>query len=215
MRTIAFVTQKGGSGKSTIASSLAIAAAEAGERVFIIDMDPQASLVKWAKVRGDQDVGVEYIEAGKLKPALAALEKSGMTLVVIDTPAGQSAASDAAVKQCDLVVIPSRPNAFDLWSSEQTRKTAREQKRDFVFLLNQCPPSQQSARVEEGVAALEAMGGLLNPPLSARVDFQEAARHGLGATEFAPSGPAAAEIRKLWSSLKRRLAKAANGKRAA
>jgi chromosome partitioning protein len=215
MRTIAFVTQKGGSGKSTIASSLAIAAAEAGERVFVIDMDPQASLVKWAKVRGDQDVGVEYVEAGKLKAALAALEKGGMTLVVIDTPAGRSAASDAAVKMCDLVIVPSRPNAFDLWSSEQTRKTARELKKDYVFLLNQCPPAQQSARVDEGVAALEAMGGLLNPPLSARVDYQEAARHGLGATEYAPSGPAAAEIRKLWSSLKRRLAKSVAGKRAA
>lgn len=215
MRTIAFVTQKGGSGKSTIASSLAIAAAEAGERVFVIDMDPQASLVKWAKVRGDQDVGVEFIEAGKLKAALAALEKGGMTLVVIDTPAGRSAASDAAMKACDLVIVPSRPNAFDLWSSEQTRKTARELKKDYVFLLNQCPPAQQSARVDEGVAALEALGGLLNPPLSARVDFQEAARHGLGATEFAPSGPAAAEVRKLWSSLKRRLGKAGAGKRAA
>ena len=215
MRTIAFVSQKGGSGKSTIASSLAIAAAEAGERVFVFDMDPQASLVKWAKVRGDQDVGVAFIEPAKLKAALAQLEKSGMSLVVIDTPAGQSLASEAAVKCCDLVVIPSRPNAFDLWSSEQTRKTARDLKRDYVFLLNQCPPAQQSARVEDGVAALEAMGGLLNPPLSARVDYQEAARHGLGATEFAPSGPAAAEIRKLWASLKRRLAKAANGRRAA
>jgi chromosome partitioning protein len=215
MRTIAFVTQKGGSGKSTIASSLAITAAEAGERVFIIDMDPQASLVKWAKVRGDQDVGVEFIEAGKLKAALTQLEKGGMTLVVIDTPAGQSAASEAAMKNCDLVVIPSRPNAFDLWSSELTRKSARDMKRDFVFLLNQCPPAQQSARVEEGVAALEALGGLLNPPLSARVDYQEAARNGLGATEYAPGGPAAVEIRKLWASLKRRLAKAGAARRAA
>ena len=42
MRTIAFVTQKGGSGKSTLASSLAVTAMEAGERVFIIDLDPQA-----------------------------------------------------------------------------------------------------------------------------------------------------------------------------
>jgi chromosome partitioning protein len=209
MRTIAFVTQKGGSGKSTIASSLAIAAAEAGENVFIVDMDPQASLVKWAKVRGDQDVAVQFVEPAKLKATLTALEKAGMTLIVIDTPAGRSPASEAAIKACDLAVIPSRPNAFDLWSSEQTRKTARDLKRDYVFLLNQCPPAQQSARVDDGVKALEAMGGLLNPPLSARVDYQEAARNGLGATEYAPSGPAAEEMRKLWSSMKRRLAKAA------
>ena len=41
--------------------------------------------------------------------------------------------------------------------------------------------------------------------ISARVDFQEAARNGLGVTEYAPSGEAAQEIRKLWSSIKRRL----------
>jgi chromosome partitioning protein len=205
MRTIAFVTQKGGSGKSTIASSLAVAAAEAGERVFVIDMDPQASLVKWSAVRGEADIPVEAVDGPKLKAVLTALEKKGVTLVVIDTPAGQSLASDTAIKLADLTIVPARPNAFDLWSSEMTRKAARSLKRDYVFLLNQCPPSQQSARVEEGLKALEAMGGLLTPPLSARVDYQEAARHGLGPTEFAPSGPAAEEIRKLWRSLKRRL----------
>ena len=61
MRTIAFVTQKGGSGKSTLASSLAVTAMEAGERVFIIDLDPQASLVKWSKMRGEADVPVEAV----------------------------------------------------------------------------------------------------------------------------------------------------------
>jgi chromosome partitioning protein len=205
MRTIAFVTQKGGSGKSTIASSLAVAAAESGERVFVIDMDPQASLVKWSAIRGEADVPVEAVDASKLKAVLAALEKRGVTLVLIDTPAGQSNASETAIKSADLTIIPSRPNVFDLWSSEMTRKSVRALKRDYVFLLNQCPPSQQSARVEDGVKALESMGGLLTPLLSARVDYQEAARHGLGATEFSASGPAADEMRKLWRSLKRRL----------
>ena len=58
MRTVAFVTQKGGSGKSTLASSLAVAAHEQGERVFVIDMDPQSSLLSWAKTRGLDDVPV-------------------------------------------------------------------------------------------------------------------------------------------------------------
>jgi chromosome partitioning protein len=49
MRTIAFVSQKGGSGKSTIASSLAVAAHEMEEKVCVIDMDPQGSLMNWAR----------------------------------------------------------------------------------------------------------------------------------------------------------------------
>ncbi len=207
MRTIAFVTQKGGSGKSTIASSLAVAAAEAGERVFIFDLDPQQSLAKWSKTRGESDIPVETISPGKLNAALATLAKSGVTLCVIDTAGADSSVAAAAMKAADLCVVPSRPNAFDLWSTELTRKTLRDMRRDYVFLLNQCPPAQQSARVAEGVAALEAMGGLVSPLIGARVDYQEAARHGIGVTELNPSGLAAGEMRKLWGSLKRRVGK--------
>ena len=207
MRTIAFVTQKGGSGKSTMASSLAIAAHEAGERVFVLDLDPQQSLVKWSKVRGENDVPVEAVTAAKLGSALAALAKNGITLCIIDTAGAETPAATAAMKAADLCVIPSRPNVFDLWASEMTRKVLRELRKEFVFLLNQCPPAQQSARVEEGVEALEAMGGLISPLVASRVDYQEAARHGLGVTELNPSGLAADEMRKLWSSLKRRMSK--------
>lgn len=209
MNILAFVTQKGGSGKSTLASSIAIAAHEAGERVFIIDMDPQASLAKWFKIRGSKDVAVESVTPNKLGAALKALEKAGVTLVVIDTPGTESVSAEAAMKAADLCIIPARPNAFDLWASETTRKTLRGLKRDFAFLLNQCPPVQQSARVEEGAKALEAMGGLLTPMISARVDYQEAARQGLGVTELHASGVAAEEMRKLWKSVKRRLSKGA------
>ncbi|MCO5088430.1 MAG: AAA family ATPase [Methylobacteriaceae bacterium] len=207
MRTIAFVTQKGGSGKSTLASCVAVAAHEAGERVFVIDMDPLASLINWSKARGEQDIAVEAVPAGKLKAVLAALEKKGVTLAVIDTPGADDAAMMAAVKNADLCIVPARPNAFDLWASEKTRKAVKSAGRDYAFLLNQCPPSQQSARVELGVKTLETLGGMLSPLVSARVDFQEAARQGWGVTEIAPSGSAADEIRTLWSSIKRRLNK--------
>jgi chromosome partitioning protein len=207
MRTIAFVTQKGGSGKSTLASSVAVAAYEAGERTFIIDMDPQASLVNWAKTRGADDIPVCSATPAKLPATLAALEKKGITLVVIDTAGADGVTSSAAMKAADLNIIPTRPNIFDLWASGQTRAALKQLNSDFVFVLNQCPPAQQSARVEEGAAALESMGGLLTPLVLARVDYQEAARHGWGVTEINPQGAAATEIRALWASIKRRLAR--------
>jgi chromosome partitioning protein len=207
MRIIALVTQKGGSGKSTIASSLAVAAAEAGEKVIVVDMDPQASLTRWSRARQDTNVGVTAIAPGKLPSTLTAMEKAGVTLVVIDTPGTDSIASASAMKVADLCIIPARPNAFDLWASETTRKQLRSLRKEYAFLLNQCPPAQQSARVEQGVEALEAMGGLLNPLIRSRVDYQEATRLGLGVTELHASGEAAEEIRKLWSSLKRRMSK--------
>jgi chromosome partitioning protein len=207
MRTIAFVTQKGGSGKSTLTSSLAVAAHEAGERVFVIDMDPQQSLVKWAEMRGLDDVPVNAVTAGRLPATLAALEKNGFTLVLIDTAGAEGVSSIAAMKAADLSVIPSRPNIFDLWASEQTRATLKQLRGEFVFVLNQCPPAQQTLRVQEGAAALEAMGGLITPMVQARVDYQEAARHGWGVTEINPHGAAAVEMKALWASIKRRMAR--------
>jgi chromosome partitioning protein len=217
MRTIAFVTQKGGSGKSTLAACLAVAAHEKGERVFLIDTDPLMSLSKWAKARGEQDIAVEWVPAPKLQSALAMLGKKGVTLAIIDTGAGESPAAAAAIKLADLCIIPARPNAFDLWASELTRKACSAARKEFAFLLNQCPPAQQNARIEDGAKALEAMGGLLTPLVSTRVDYQEAARHGLGVTELNPHGVAAEEMRDLWASVKRRMArgKAVGAKKAA
>jgi len=207
MRTIAFVTQKGGSGKSTLASSLAVTAKESGEKICIIDLDAQASLMKWSKTRNKADVAVVTCQPSKLSSLIAALDKQGFTYTIIDTPGAESEASAVASKIADLIIIPSRPNAFDLWASAQTCAMLKTLKREFVFLLNQCPPAQQSARVEDGVAALEAMGGLISPLVLSRVDYQEAARLGAGVTEVHPSGPAASEMRTLWASLKRRIAR--------
>ena len=208
MRTIAFVTQKGGSGKSTLASSVAVAAHEAGERVFILDMDPQQSLIKWSKARKKNDVPVEAVQPGKVASVMHALAKNGVTLCIIDTAGTESSATSAAMKAADLCIIPARPNAFDLWASDITRKAMRDLRKEYVFLLNQCPPAQQSARIDEGVALLEKMGGLISPLIGARVDYQEAARNGAGVTEWNASGDAADETRRLWTSIRKRIGKA-------
>ena len=205
MRTIAFVTQKGGSGKSTLASSIAVAASEAGERVCVIDLDPQASLVSWAKTRECDDILVVGATPAQLPALVEALVNKGLTLAIIDTPGAGGDASAAAMREADLTVIPSRPSIFDLWASARTRAVLKATGGDFVFLLNQCPPAQQSARIDNAVAALEEMGGLVSPLVLARVDHQEAARHGLGVTEINSSGAAAREMRALWISLNSRL----------
>ena len=141
-------------------STLAVAAMEAGERVFMLDMDAQRSLMNWAQMRG-RGTGspVEAVTAGRLAPTLAALEKNGFTLAIIDTPGVEGAASIAAMKAADLNIIPVRPNVFDLRASEATRKALKEHRAAFAFALNQCPPAQQTARVQQGTEALEAMGG--------------------------------------------------------
>ena len=207
MRTVALITQKGGSGKSTLSASLAVAAQGARERVFLIDMDPQKSLATWAQNRSDDNLGVEAIYSSKLPRVMETLAASQISLTIIDTPAGLTLGSEAAMRAADLVLIPVRPTVFDIWASEATRRRARELDKDCVFVLNQCPIVQGSRRLQEGIAALEAMGGILQPMITARVDYQEAIRRGLGPTELNPTGEAAEEMRQLWVSLRRRLSR--------
>jgi chromosome partitioning protein len=214
MRTIAFVSQKGGSGKSTIASSLAVAAHEMKETVCVIDMDPQGSLMTWARIRAAGDIEVLASGAARLPALLASLERRGVTLALLDTPGAEGAASSAAMQAADLNIVPSRPSLFDLRASARMRAALEEIGGEFVFLLNQCPSAEQTGRVQDGVEALEEMGKLISPLILARVDYEEAARRGSGVTELNPSSAAAEEMRGLWQSVERWLGHAKLGRAA-
>jgi len=203
MRTIAFVSQKGGCGKSTLAACLGVAAQEAGERVVVLDMDPKKSVVRWGSKRNDPHLPVEAVSAARLPAALNYLSKHNMSLVIVDTPLLESPRSLAATNAADLCIVPARPATFDIWASEVTGRKLKLMDKEFIFLLNQCPLAPQ--RAQQSIAALEAVGCLLRPRIAARADFLEAARTGKGVTEVNPKGEAAREMRDLWMDLSRRL----------
>jgi chromosome partitioning protein len=205
MRVLAFVTQKGGAGKSTLAACVAVAAQEAGEVPFLIDMDPQGSLLSWGMTREAQTPTVDCVEPAALDGALKALRQNGYTLAFIDTAGSDSPATAAAMRAADLCLIPARPTAFDVRATERTRDAIKTLGREYAFILNQCPPGPRSSRAQDGARALELMGGLVAPLIASRVDYQTAAVMGLGVTEVNPEGKAAEEMRELWTSVRRRL----------
>jgi chromosome partitioning protein len=169
--------------------------------------------MNWARIRAVADIEVLASGAARLPALLAALERRGVTLTLLDTPGAEGAASSAAMQVADLNIVPSRPSLFDLWASARTRTAIEEIGAKFVFLLNQCPLAQ-TARVLDGVEALEEMGGLISPLILARVEYQDAARRGRGVTELNPSGAAAQEMCDLWHSITARLAQAKVGRSA-
>jgi chromosome partitioning protein len=184
------------------------------EVVCVIDMDPQGSLMNWARIRATGDIEVLASGAARLPALLASLARRGVTLALLDTPGAEGAASTAAMQVADLNIVPSRPSLFDLRASARARMALEQIGAKFVFLLNQCPPAQKTARVQDGIEALEEMGGLISPLILARVDYQDAARRGRGVTELDPSGAAAQEMCGLWRSITARLAPATVGRSA-
>jgi chromosome partitioning protein len=209
MRTLTLVTQKGGVGKTTLAASLAVAAAQAGERVVALDLDPQGSLAAWGDARTAEAPAVDRLPAdrlGELPAILAALKAQGFTVAILDTAGVSSTGGNLAMQAADLALVPARPSRLDLQATMPTIETLmRLGMRDrFAFALNQCPPGR-SSRATEAATGLGMFGVLAEPPLAQRADHQDAIAAGQGVTEFAPDGKAAEEIRALWTWVDRKM----------
>jgi chromosome partitioning protein len=199
MQVISFVTQKGGSGKSTTAASVAVAAFQEGRRVFMLELDRQGTLSDWIESRKSDAEGLEFerIDSTALDKALATLKEAGYDLVIIDTPGVDNPHINAVMRVSDLCLIPCRPTATDLKGCLPTVQTLIRLDKAFAFVLTQCPP--RSSRVDETRAGLMALGLIAEPPLVSRADHQDAMAAGLGVTEFNETGAAAFEIRQLWN----------------
>ncbi|MFG1225671.1 nucleotide-binding protein [Xanthobacter wiegelii] len=208
MRTITFVTQKGGAGKTTLAASIAVAAAASGEKVVALDLDPQGSLWAWGESRAADEPAVDRLTAAqlaKLPAILASLEREGFTLAILDTAGVESTGGNLAMREAALCLIPARPTKLDIQATKPTVEALmRMEMRDrFAFVLNQCPPGRNS-RSTEAAQGLSMLGVLATPTMTQRADHQDALASGLGVTEYAPDGKAADEVRALWQWIDRK-----------
>ncbi|RXH24637.1 chromosome partitioning protein ParA [Bradyrhizobium nanningense] len=210
MHTIVLATQKGGSGKSTLAIGLALAAKQAGFTVRLIETDPQGTLSNWQRRRTADDLVVEPIyHAADIEPRLKMLADSGLQLAIVDTAAGLSAATTAAIRHSDLCLIPARPSVADIEATASTLNVARAWKRTYSFVLNQTPIRGQridnaaGALAEE--ASLDLAEVLARPLIVMRNDHQDSLARGLAVSEFAPNGKSADEIHGLWRWIETRL----------
>jgi len=213
METVAFVTQKGGAGKTTLAVSMAVAAAAAGEKVIALDLDPQGSLTAWGDRREGKGPTFERLtverfpadRVGQLPAIIAALRHKGFTLAVLDTAGVDSPTAHLAMQAANLCLMPARPSRLDIEATGATFRAVMRMGKKVAFLLNQCPPMPKSSRSSEAAAGLRMLGVLADPMMTARADYQDAIAAGLGVTEYAPEGKAALEATALWEWVKKEL----------
>ena len=215
LRTIVLANAKGGTGKSTLAAGLAVAATAAGEKVVALDLDPQQSLGRWGDARDADEPVVDHLDVDRmaqLPQILAALERRGFTIAILDTPGIDSTGGNLAMRAADLCLIPARPSRLDLQATLPTIEALMRLglKDRFAFVLNQTPPGR-SSRTAEAAAGLSVFGVLAEPIIAQRADHQDALAAGQGVTEFAPEGKAAEEVRALWGWISRKLKGKAHG----
>jgi chromosome partitioning protein len=210
MHTIVLATQKGGSGKSTLAIGLALAAKQAGHNVRLLETDQQGTLSNWQSRRGLAEPIVEtLLNALAIEHRLESLARGGVTVTIIDTAGGLSAATTAAIRYCDLCLIPTRPSVADIEATGSTLSVARAWRKPFGYVLNQTP--LRGRRTDNATTALgdavpfDLADVLAQPFIVMRNDHQDALAAGLGVSEYAPSGKSAEEIRGLWQWAEARL----------
>ncbi|MGA8651130.1 MAG: ParA family protein, partial [Xanthobacteraceae bacterium] len=138
MHTIALVSRKGGTGKSTLAIGLAGAALEAGHKVCLLEADPLGTVSNWRRRRTSTEPTVETIHDGyMLFHRVQALAHRGITLTIIDTAGGWSDACTGAMAAADFCLIPTRPSPADIDAAAPTLAAVRESGKPFAFVLNQ------------------------------------------------------------------------------
>ena len=113
---IAVLNQKGGSGKTTLATNLAYAIKQAGRNVLLVDADPQGSARDWNEANHGELLPVVGLDRETLPVDLNAI-KSGYDFVIIDGAPQIAKLAAAAVKAADVVLIPVQPSPYDIWAA--------------------------------------------------------------------------------------------------
>ena len=204
MRTLAVIALKGGSGKTTVATHLALAAHLRGLKTLVVDIDPQASSHEVLSAR--QGPGPECITSSGVKLMAAQLAAVGMKtdLLLIDTPAGAVEDVSEAIVLADAAVMVVRPTLLDIAALARTLAIVRRLKKPSTVVVNQAPVAREGVEapvVKRALRALEYMRLPIAPVIvRARAVYQTAVETGRSAEEM-PDPAAAGEIAALWDHI--------------
>jgi chromosome partitioning protein len=200
VKTLAIVSQKGGVGKTTLATGLAVASERAGARTAIFDVDPQGSAAFWNDTRQAEAPAVVAVPPVRLAHMLKAATEAGTDLVIVDAPPVAKDIAFQAVENADFILVPTRPAVLDVMATTETLKLikrASDPPKPSAVVVTFCPT--QGREVADTENAIRQLGAILAPVrIHNRVAYSRAQQTGLTATEFEPDGKAALEIQRLY-----------------
>ncbi|MDD2657792.1 MAG: AAA family ATPase [Candidatus Pacebacteria bacterium] len=208
MLVIAVLNQKGGSGKTTIATHLARALQIEGADVLLVDSDPQGSARDWAAVREDQPLTVVGIDRPTIERDIKNIARKDF--VVIDGAPQAADLAVSAIKAASFVLIPVQPSPYDIWATADLVELVKQRievtdgKLQAAFVVSR---AIKGTRIGSEVA--EALAGydlpILESRITQRVSYPSTAAAGTTVMDTEPAGDAAAEVRALAAELKQKL----------
>jgi chromosome partitioning protein len=205
MKTIAVLSRKGGSGKTTVAVSLAVAARQTGLKVVLADIDPLRSAGVVLGARSEAASLLLETAGKRLRAVRDAARRSGCDLLIIDTPPAPESEVQKAIEIADLCVAVTRPSPLDLAAVQQTIATIRKSGRRGMIVLNQCQSARAGAETTLTRKALDTLqSGALSVAgvrLRSRSAYQHAFSQAQGVTEWDRGRQAAEDILRLLAEI--------------
>ncbi len=220
MKSIAFVTQKGGSGKTTLVINCAVAAHQKGYKTLILDMDPQQTAEKWYQKREQDAPHLISVRPSEINKAMQVAEDKCYDIVLVDTPGHDSPGTADAVRASHYCIVPCRPTPGDMEATPATFNTIKQLVKPLAFVLTQTMPRRKRTigfkkephpRSKEAAAGLGRLALVAPVHITALTAFPDAQGLGLGVTEYEPDGTAAEEIENLWAWLSHKLKEITHG----
>lgn len=198
---LSLLNQKGGVGKTTLAVHIATGLAQRGDRVLLVDADPQGSALDWSAMRETTAlfpvVGLPKATIHRELPALA----KDYAHVVIDGPPRVYDVARSAIMASDVVLIPVQPSPYDVWAAKEIVDLLREassfnENLKAAFVINRKIVNTAIGRdVAEALASYELP--VLGSQLCQRVGFAESAAQGSTVIELEPTSLASGEVQAL------------------
>jgi chromosome partitioning protein len=205
-KIIAVLNQKGGAGKTTIATNLAHALQLEGHKVILVDSDPQGSARDWNAASDGALVKVIGMDRSTLaKDILAVVDNHDF--IIIDGAPQIADLAIAAIKCADMILIPVQPSPYDIWACEdlveiiKARQEITDSKPKAAFVISRVIKNTQL-----GKEIREALEGYNLPVFknftTQRVVYAKSAATGLTVLSTETKEDAANEIRAIANELK-------------
>lgn len=208
MQIIAVLNQKGGAGKTTIATHLARALQLDGADVLLVDSDPQGSARDWAAVREDQPVPVVGIDRPTIERDIKRV--ASKDYIVIDGAPQAADLAVSAIKAATFILIPVQPSPYDIWATADLVDLVKQRiemtdgKLQAAFVVSRAIKGTRiGAEVSDALAGYELP--LLRARITQRVSYPSTAAAGTTVLDAEPTGDAAKEIRALVAELQEKL----------
>lgn len=208
LKVLGIISQKGGPGKTMLATNLSIAALLAGHSVVVIDTDPQCSATRWWDKRKKSGIGerpyVIAAPAPRIKHLLDVSKDNGATFAFIDTgPNVESPVLDAA-RAASFILIPSRPADVDIEAIQPTMDVVKMAEKPSRVVFNAVKPGSNIGT--EAQATAKDMELTTVPfEIGERLGFVRAFNNGKSILETEPKSNSAREIQRLFRYLEKEM----------